>query len=100
MGTVYETIRQRRTIRRFKNKPIPEETLMRLGDAARLAPLAENIQPCKYIIVNDPQLREELFPFLKWAGHIKPAGNPPEGERPVSYIVVLINAVLGKKAEK
>ncbi len=97
METVYETIRQRRTIRRFKNKPIPEETLIRLVDAARLAPSAENIQPCEYIIVNDPQLREELFSFLKWAGYITPAGNPPEGEGPVSYIVVLINAILKKR---
>ena len=97
MGIVYDTIRQRRTIRRFKNKPIPEETLIKLVDAARMAPSAENIQPCEYIIVNNPQLKEEIFSCLKWAGYIAPAGNPHEGEKPVSYIVVLINAVLKRK---
>ncbi len=28
---------------------------------------------------------------MKWAGYISPAGNPPPGERPVAYIVVLAN---------
>ncbi len=97
MGAVYETIRQRRTVRRFKDKSIPEETLIKLVDAARLAPSAENIQPCEYIIVNDSQLKEEVFSCLKWAGYIRPEGNPPEGEKPASYIIVLINAVLRKK---
>ena len=97
MGRVYEIICQRRTIRRFQEKPLPEEVLMELVNAARLAPSSANIQPCEYIIVNDPQLLDVLFPCLKWAGYITPAGNPPPGERPVAYIVVLVNVHLKKK---
>jgi len=97
MASVYGTICQRRTIRRFQKKPISEEMLVKLVNAARLAPSGANIQPCEYIIVNNEQLVDKLFTCLKWAGYIAPAGNPPEGERPVSYIVVLIDVNRKKK---
>jgi len=97
MASVYEVICQRRTIRRFKDKPLPEETLLKLINAARLAPSGANLQPCEYMIVDNPQIIDALFPLLKWAGYISPEGNPPEGERPVAYIVVLINMHRKKK---
>ncbi|MBM4080403.1 MAG: oxidoreductase, partial [Planctomycetes bacterium] len=46
---VYEAIRTRRSIRRYKPDPIPDEVLKRVLDAARLAPSANNIQPWKFI---------------------------------------------------
>ena len=97
MSGIYETICQRRSIRRFQNKPISEDILKKLVNAARLAPSGANIQPCVYIIVNDPVMVDRLFPCLKWAGYIAPAGNPPEGERPVAYIIVMIDLHRKKK---
>lgn len=32
-----------------------------------------------------------MFDTLKWANYISPRGNPPVGERPRAYIVVLTN---------
>lgn len=97
MRSVYEIVCQRRTIRRFQEKSLPEEVLLKLVNAARLAPSGANIQPCEFIIVNDRQLIDALFPCLKWAGYIAPAGNPLAGERPVAYIVVLVDIHRKKK---
>lgn len=88
---VYETIIGRRTIRRFQQRPLGRELLKKLVDAARLAPSASNLQPCEYIIVDGPRLLGDVFSTLGWAGYIAPEGNPKEGERPVAYIVVLLN---------
>jgi nitroreductase len=95
MDTLYQIICERRTIRRFKNKPIAKDILMQLVNAGRLAPSGANIQPCEYIIIHDDTLKEAVFPLLKWAAYIAPHGNPSEDERPVAYIMVLID--LNKK---
>ncbi len=88
---VYEAICKRRTVRRFKQDPLPREVLDKLIDAARLAPSAANLQPSEYIAVTKPGLVDRVFSTLSWAGYIVPRGNPPEGEKPVAYIVVLTN---------
>ena len=88
---VNEIIKKRRSIRRFKDKPIPREVLRNLVDAGRLAPTAANLQPIEYIVISDPDPVEKIFPLLKWAGYIVPEGNPPSEKRPVAYIVVLAN---------
>jgi nitroreductase len=97
MGSVYETIRQRRSIRRFTNQRLPEDVLLKLVDAARLAPSGANIQPCEYVVVDESTLVDAIFPCLKWAAYIAPAGDPSEEERPVAYIAVLIDLHRKKK---
>lgn len=97
MGKVYDTICQRRTVRRFQQKQVPENLLKKLVNAARLAPSASNLQPCEFIVVNKPNLLDAIFPSLKWAGSIAPKGNPAENERPTAYILVLINLHKRKK---
>jgi len=88
---VYEAINKRRSIRRFKEIPIPFEILEKLINAARVAPSAGNVQPLEYLIVDDRRLTEEVFNALEWARYISPEGDPPPGERPVAYVVVLCN---------
>lgn len=88
---VYEAVCKRRTIRRFRQEPIVKGISEKLIEAARLAPSAANLQPCEYIVVDEPGLVAKVFTTLRWAGYIVPRGNPPEGERPVVYIIVLLN---------
>jgi len=88
--TVYEAILKRRTIRRFQPKPVPYAVLEKMVNSARLAPSAANLQPCEYLVVDEPALVAEVFTTLKWAGYIAPAGNPPEGKRPTAYVIVLL----------
>lgn len=89
--TVYETILKRRTVRRFQTRPIPYSILEKMVNTGRLAPSAANLQPCEFLIVDDPSLATAVFSTLKWAGYVAPAGNPPEGKRPVAYIILLLN---------
>lgn len=91
---IYELIKKRRTIRRFEQKPIPESILIKFVDMARLAPSASNLQPVEYIIVTKKEIVDKIYPNLGWAGYLGKEGPPPEGKRPVSYIVVLVNTDL------
>lgn len=94
---VYSAIQRRRTIRRFKETPISEASLIKLVDVARLAPSAGNQQPLEYLTVNSKEKCSAVFPLLKWARFIKPDDTPPEGKRPGAYIIVLINRSIASK---
>ena len=87
----------RRTIRRFKPDPVPRELLERLVNAARLAPSAANVQPLEFVVVDDAARKAEVYPALKWAAYIAPAGDPRPGEEPAAYVVTLVNTKLREK---
>jgi nitroreductase len=57
---VFDTIRTRRSIRRYKTDPVEEEKLQRILEAGRLSPSAVNKQPWHFIVVRDPSVRESL----------------------------------------
>lgn len=57
---VLDVIQKRQSVRKYKEDPIPEKALMRVLEAARLAPSGKNFQPWKFIIVKDKALKEEL----------------------------------------
>ncbi len=57
---VLEAIRKRRSIRRFKTTPLSEQQIERLIEAARLAPSGCNVQPWRFIIVKDKELKHGL----------------------------------------
>ncbi len=90
MGT-YDLIRQRRTIRKFQQRRIERALLEKLIDAARMAPSANNMQPLKYVIVDEDERTAQFFKYVKWAGYIAPAGNPGDDEKPVAYIIILLD---------
>lgn len=57
---LFETIKGRRSIRSFLDRPVEEEKLERVLDAGRLAPSARNIQDWRFIVVRDAQTRRRL----------------------------------------
>lgn len=57
---VMEAVVQRRSVRAYQDKPVPEEKLKKILEAARLAPSARNTQAYKYIVVKDANLRSKL----------------------------------------
>ncbi len=87
---IYERITSRRSIRKYAQKDVPREVLLRCVDAARLSPSGANRQPLKYVIVNDQTLIKEVFSTLKWAGYL-PGYQPSEEEMPRAYIVMLLD---------
>jgi nitroreductase len=89
---ISRAIFERRTIRRFKQDPISMEILRKLVDYARVAPVARNIQALEYIIVNNPEINEKLFPLVRWANSLPEDQRTPEkGREPTAYILVLVN---------
>lgn len=57
---VFEAVLKRRSIRAYEQKPVPKEKLMKILEAARLAPSAGNIQPWQFVIVTDAEKRSKL----------------------------------------
>lgn len=57
---VHEAIKTRRSVRSYKPDPVPEESLKRILEAARLAPSGHNAQERKFIVVRDDEKRKQL----------------------------------------
>ncbi len=73
--SMMELFKKRQSVRRFADKPIEREILLQCAEAARLAPSAENSQPSRFIIVDDPETKTNLakhaftgvFAATRWA---------------------------------
>ena len=81
----YEVIKKRRSIRKFKDKPVPHQVLKKCVNAARLSPTAANIQPLKFITITDKL--KEVFSYTSWAGYVD--WSPDKEEMPRAYIAIL-----------
>ncbi len=57
---VFEAITSRRSTRAFERRSVSEEKIEKLVDAARHAPSAGNIQPWEFVIVREPQKKQQL----------------------------------------
>jgi len=55
---LYEAIRTRRSIRKFRKDTIPKEKILRILEAANLAPTAINRQPWNFLIVERSSLEQ------------------------------------------
>jgi nitroreductase len=89
---VYEAILKRRSIRRFKDKAVPDEVLEKCIDAARLAPSGRNQQVCEYIIINDAKALPGIFENIGGSAKMPPdKGGPRPEQTPKAYTIVLIN---------
>lgn len=94
---IYESIIDRRTIRKFKQRAVSKEVLRKCVDAARLSPSGSNMQPLKYIIVNDKKLLPSVFSTLSWARSIPGYKHAPN-EVPTAYIVILLDKKIREEA--
>ncbi len=86
-----EFLKTKRTYRRFEqNRPISDEVLADMMEAARLSSSAGNQQPLRYLVVRSKKLNEQVFPFTYWAAALTDEiGRPKEGRHPVMYWAVL-----------
>ncbi|MCG9479037.1 MAG: nitroreductase family protein [Actinomycetia bacterium] len=92
----YNLIINRRSIRKFLPQPIDMKILAEVVNAARLAPSAANVQPLEYVVVDDKDQTENIFPLTTWAGYIQPEGTPPAGQRPTAYVAVVVNQEIAR----
>ncbi len=59
---VLEAIRNRYSCRAYHDTPIEPDKLDRVLEAARLAPSARNLQDWRFVIVTDPDTKQQLVP--------------------------------------
>ncbi|KPL17365.1 MAG: nitroreductase [candidate division Zixibacteria bacterium SM23_81] len=62
---VYEAIKTRRSIRSYEDRPVEEDKLHRILEAARLAPSASNLQEWRFVVVRDAHIRKKLMEAAK-----------------------------------
>ena len=87
---IKDLVTKTRTYRRFDEcYEIETETLENLIDLARLSASGANRQPLKYLIYNVPEICDNIFSTLAWAGYLADWAGPEEGERPSAYIIIL-----------
>ena len=65
-------LKSRRSIRRYRPDPVPDEMVEQLLEAGRWAPSASNRQPWTFIVVRDEAIRQQVaehaaFYFIRWA---------------------------------
>lgn len=58
--SVKELIAKRRSIRRYLDMPVEREKIFACLEAARLAPSADNVQPWRFLVIDDPQLKDKF----------------------------------------
>lgn len=63
---VFDAIRNRRSIRKYKKTPVEDEKILKCLEAAQWAPSASNRQPWHFIVVREGKARKalaELHPY-------------------------------------
>src|SRR5690349_2104694 len=58
--SVPAAIEARRSVRKYKPLPIPDEDLERILALTGLAPSAFNVQPWRFVVVRDPAVKAQL----------------------------------------
>ncbi len=72
---VLQVIQDRRSIRKFESKPVEREKILSCIEAARLAPSADHVQPWRFVILDDRDVKNKFgrevfsgaYRFTHWA---------------------------------
>ncbi len=59
---VFEAVKTRRSIRKYADKPVEKDKLLKILEAARLSPSASNNQPWHFVVVSEKATIESLLP--------------------------------------
>lgn len=81
---VHECIRKRRAIREFLDREVPDEVVLKILHAGRLAPSQRNRQPWHFIVVKKRETLRRLAEAAPYGGYIADA--------PLAIALVLQNA--------
>jgi nitroreductase len=66
----WDTLRARRNVRRYADRPIPDEHLDRILEAARRTPSSVNQQAWDFVVVTDRDRLRELSRMWHYAAHV------------------------------
>jgi len=75
--SLFEIIKERRTVRKFKSTEIPDDYVIKVIDAARWAPSAANSQPWEFVVVKDKEMKKKIGVTIKETAELTVEGNIP-----------------------
>ena len=64
---IFELIKTRRSIRKFTDEPVSDETLNKIIEAGTWAPSGLNNQPWKFAVVKDDGLKEQISRLTRYS---------------------------------
>ncbi len=100
-----ELVKKRRSTRRFKPDPIPDEYIEKIIEVARWAPSGFNQQPWEFIVVKKAELKKKVVEFCKeyrrlapqmeatreaWQGIWKPEPVGSEADYTVAPVFIIL----------
>ena len=108
MNAVIESIKERRSIRFYESRGISRDILEAAIEAGNWAPTGGNLQPWRFVVVEDASFRQKLYDIAmpkygKWyenaSGPLKAMRDPIDAvvEDPVYYSAPVIVFVIGTK---
>ncbi|MFZ5517276.1 MAG: nitroreductase family protein [Candidatus Zhuqueibacterota bacterium] len=99
-STLMSIMQARRSVRKYQDKPVEREKIVMCLEAARIAPSAENVQPWRFIVIDDPELKQEfskqVFSGIYRATHF--AANAPVIVVMLARLDILANKI-GKQIQ-
>ena len=87
MNPTQKDILERRSIRKYKTDPVPEELVQAVADAGLWAPTARNEQEIKIVCLRDPALRKQLREDFTASGGRTARPLPFDYESPVFFFL-------------
>lgn len=68
-------VKSRRSVRKFLDKKVEREKIQTCVESARIAPSAENVEPWRFLIIDDPQVKNRfcqqafsgVYKVTRWA---------------------------------
>ena len=82
---VFEAIKGRRSVRKYKKDSVPEELILKILDAGRWAPSASNVQPWSFIVLKDVEVKRRVAEVTTYGRFLADA--------PLGIVVVIDPAV-------
>ncbi len=85
---LFEALHTQRSVRRFKPDPVPDDLLHKVLDAAIRAPSGGNSQPWVFMVLKDPQVKQQVGALYKRAWDAAGVGhflNDPDPSRARVY---------------
>lgn len=67
---ISDAIRLKRAVRKFQDKPLPDDVIHSILNAGRRSQSSKNTQPWQFIAIRDKSILKELSQCGEWAGHI------------------------------
>lgn len=90
---IYRVMHARRDIRRFSSTPISPDTLLRILEAAHLAPSVGFMQPWNFILIASPEIRRRVKALFEQTNNKEP-GKLTDPERKNLYRGLKLEGIL------